>query len=85
MLILFCIYEAIFYVYLYLASSDIEYEEQDQPPSKRLKKPAHNILPLEESQLKMDWTMVRVHGAGLINKYGPKKCLNICYINSIIQ
>ncbi len=50
-----------------------------------MKKPFHNIVPLDESQLKMDWTMVRVHGVGLINRAAAKTSLNICYINSIIQ
>ncbi|CAF4367646.1 unnamed protein product, partial [Adineta steineri] len=33
----------------------------------------------------MDWRIVHVHGTGLINRNSGKICLNICYINSIIQ
>jgi ubiquitin C-terminal hydrolase len=33
----------------------------------------------------MNWTIVRVHGVGLINRGTTKESLNICYINSIIQ
>src|SRR5689334_22824727 len=52
-------------------------QEQEELPSKRLKKLFHNILPFEESNLKMAWTMKRVYGVGLNNKDTVRKCLNI--------
>ncbi len=69
----------LFYVNLYSDCSDIENEEREEPPLKRSKKPFHNILPLEDSQLNMNWTIVRVHGVGLINRGTTKESLNICY------
>jgi ubiquitin C-terminal hydrolase len=33
----------------------------------------------------MEWTVIRIRGLGLSNTNSAKKCLNICYINSIIQ
>ena len=40
---------------------------------------------MEKSHLKMDWTIVQIHGLGLINQDSTKTSLNICYINSMIQ
>jgi len=57
----------------------------EEPRSKRLKKLFHHIHPLIQSELKLEWSLVRVHGIGLLNKDLTKKCLNLCYMNSVIQ
>jgi len=57
----------------------------EEPRSKRLKKLIHHIHPLIESELKLEWSLVQVHGIGLLNKDLTGKCLNLCYMNSIIQ
>ncbi|CAF4088654.1 unnamed protein product [Adineta steineri] len=66
-------------------SSDIEPEGIKKPLPKRSKKCSHKLIHSEKYQLKMDWRIVHVHGTGLINRDSGKICLNICYINSIIQ
>jgi len=61
-------------------------EEQDTEfTSKRKKRLYHPIAPLTPSKLKLNWSMVKTHGVGLINKDGSRKCLNICYMNAIVQ
>ncbi|CAF0902184.1 unnamed protein product [Adineta steineri] len=68
-----------------LDSSDIEPEGINKPLPKRSKKCSHKLIHSQKYQLKMDWRIVHVHGTGLINRNSGKICLNICYINSIIQ
>ncbi|CAF4789416.1 unnamed protein product, partial [Rotaria magnacalcarata] len=36
-------------------------------------------------ELEMEWSITHKHGLGLSNTNKQKQCLNICYINSIIQ
>ncbi|CAF4164381.1 unnamed protein product [Rotaria sp. Silwood2] len=60
-------------------------QESQITSSKRFKKLCHNVCQLEPSQLKLEWLLTNVHGLGLINTNIEKRCLNICYINSIIQ
>ncbi|CAF5044622.1 unnamed protein product, partial [Rotaria sp. Silwood1] len=56
----------------------------EERQSKRLKKLCHHIHPLIESELKLEWSLVHVRGIGLLNK-DLTKCLNLCYMNSVIQ
>ncbi|CAF3597916.1 unnamed protein product [Rotaria sordida] len=56
----------------------------EEPRSKRLNKLCHHIHPLIESELKLEWSLVHVRGIGLLNK-DLTKCLNLCYMNSVIQ
>ncbi|CAF3689036.1 unnamed protein product [Rotaria sordida] len=63
----------------------IESRRLQETPLKRLKKLFHDTAPLTSSQLNMEWSITHVHGLGLNNTNAAKKCLNICYMNSIIQ
>ncbi|CAF2637171.1 unnamed protein product [Rotaria sp. Silwood2] len=46
---------------------NIETQEIQGTPVKRLKKIFHDTVPLTSSQLKMEWSITRVHGLGLTN------------------
>ncbi|CAF1049511.1 unnamed protein product [Rotaria sordida] len=63
----------------------IESRRLQETPLKRLKKLFHDTAPLTSSQLNMEWSITHVHDLGLNNTNAAKKCLNICYMNSIIQ
>lgn len=54
------------------------------PGSRNLNKLYHHIHPFTTSQLKLDWSLVHVCGIGLLNR-DSRKCLNLCYMNSVIQ
>ena len=75
----------IFYFKFCSVSENIVSDACQRTPLKRLKKLFHNTVPLTLIQLRMDWSITRVHGTGLINTNRRRQCLNICYINLIIQ
>ncbi|CAM4862286.1 unnamed protein product [Rotaria socialis] len=54
-------------------------------PSKRQKTRSYETTALAVSQLELDWLVTHKNGVGLINTNSQNKCLNICYMNSIIQ
>ncbi|CAF4499515.1 unnamed protein product, partial [Rotaria sp. Silwood2] len=66
-------------------SFDFDVQQLVGTSMKRFKKLFHGNTPITRSQLKMEWSITHVHGVGLNNTDKAKKCLNICYINGIIQ
>ncbi|CAF1474305.1 unnamed protein product [Adineta steineri] len=62
-----------------------ELDENEEPPSKRMKKPYHHTHSATLSELQLNWSLVGVRGVGLTNTDTSKKCRNICYINAIVQ
>lgn len=58
---------------------------EPEPTSKRKKKTYHPIAPITSSNLKLNWSLVKTHPVGLINRDETGRCINICYLNSIIQ
>ncbi|CAF2058737.1 unnamed protein product, partial [Rotaria magnacalcarata] len=56
-----------------------------ETPSKRLKTLYHNTMLVVSFELEMEWSITHTHGLGLSNTNKQKQCLNICYINSILQ
>lgn len=70
-----------------LGISDIELDEyqESSSTSKRFKKRYHCISPFTAADLQLGWSIECSRGVGLINTDKSKRCLNICYINSVLQ
>lgn len=66
---------------------DIESDQYELSSSslKRFKKHFHRVLRFTTSDLQIGSLIKCYRGVGLINTDTSKKCLNICFINSILQ
>ncbi|CAF1488393.1 unnamed protein product, partial [Adineta steineri] len=73
--------------FTYTQTDDLEIKEAEANATslKRKNKLYHPTVPVTLSKLKLKWSIINTCGVGLINKDGRNKCLNICYINSVIQ
>lgn len=68
-----------------LSFSEVQAIGDVEPSFIRKKKSHHSILPITSSILHLNWCMIQNRGIGLINQNEKGECLNICYINSVIQ
>lgn len=50
-----------------------------------IEKPYHRADVFSEHQAQMEWTMLNMPGYGLTNKDVKGNCMNICYINAVVQ
>ena len=66
-----------------LPASDLSNDEQEQSSS--TSKPHHRTKQLAPEDVSTRWSMVHTAGVGLRNTDRDGKCLNICYMNGVIQ